>query len=130
MKAKSYKVPFKGRTMLEYTQAGAGQVAGDLKYESLDTPTEWREIEPFQATVRLLSHGRGRSSVRVYVSNVKNDERYSMAIAAFYEAVVAFGSHKGCIEGTWSFRKQGSNYTLWPEIEDLLTPEQVAAFIR
>lgn len=122
MSKPSYRIPFvknragHGSSMLDYTTADDGEVYADDRAirPMFGMPDEWRDNVPFTATVRLTSHGRGRSSVRVYVINVANDDRYSMGIAAFFEAVVKFGVADCKIRGTWAFRKQGANYTLWP----------------
>jgi hypothetical protein len=105
-KKSDYKIPFAGNTMQEYVQA-------HMRASSLLT---WRDNTPFEATVKLNGHYRGRSSVRVDVINlsVSPVEKYSMGIAGFYEAVALFGSQSGCIRGKWVFRKQGTNYGLYP----------------
>lgn len=114
-----YRIPFvsyadgRASTMMEYTHSKDGEVQRPSA-SNWQTPTEWRDNVPFSARVQLTSHGRGRSSVRVYAYNTRNKEEYSMGLAAFYEAAVKFGVHNGAITGTWCFRKQGSNYTLWP----------------
>lgn len=114
-----YRIPFVSYTdgrpteMMEYTSSKDGEVAA-VENSWYSAPTEWRDNTLFSASVCLTGHGRGRSSVRVYVTNTELNETYSMAIAAFYEAVKRYGACDGVITGTWRFRKQGTNYTLWP----------------
>lgn len=107
-----YRIPFahqqeRGAVMLEWTRVEEGTVTKDV--------VEWRDNVSFDAIVHLSGHGRGRSSARIYVTDEHSWDRYSMGIAAFYEAVRVFGVVLGSISGRWTFRKQGQNYTLWPE---------------
>jgi hypothetical protein len=102
-----YKIPFCGNTMQRYVGGWRNPAAHLLT---------WRDNHPFEATVKLDGHYRGRSSVRIDVINISTSplEKYSMGIAGFYEAVALWGVQSGCIRGTWVFRKQGSDYGLYP----------------
>lgn len=112
-KVSNYKIPFHGKIMLEYTEYSEGVVSID----GWHSPSEWRENSEFEANLRFLKWGKGRSSARVYVKNADNGESYSFALGAFYEAVVAFGVKPGGhMEGKFTFRKQGSNYGLYSVI--------------
>jgi hypothetical protein len=124
-----YLIPFsrglkgdEAATMMEYTPAAPGQVKPpDYEYGSMYAyPHEWRENKPFDAKVKLTGHWRGRSAARVDLKNVDNGETYSAGLGAFYDAVSMYGVVDGCITGRWVFRKQGSNYGLYPydEVED------------
>lgn len=117
-----YRIPFAkdsdgaSSSMLEYTSHDEGEVCepGSQSDYWGNTPHEWRDNVPFKARVRLVSHGRGRSAVRVNVVNCDNGDSYSMGLQAFFDAAVKFGVVDRVIDGTWEFRKQGQNYTLWP----------------
>lgn len=113
-KTGQYKIPFNGRHMMEYT----GYAEGIVSLGAWGSPTEWRENGEFEAHVLLTGTHRGRSAARITCRNTDNGETYSMGMEAFYEAITNFGvSPGGHIEGKWTFRKQGSNYGLFPVID-------------
>lgn len=113
-KTGNYKIPFVVGKMLEYTEYSEGVVSPG----AWGSPTEWRENSEFKANLRFSSWGKGRSSARVFVKNVDSGEHYSFALGAFYDAVIAFGVKPGGhMEGKFTFRKQGSNYGLYPVVE-------------
>jgi hypothetical protein len=116
----TYKIPFsydpksKYWSMMDYTSAKDGEVApaGTARWGA---PDQWRENCVFDAMLTLTGNHRGRSAARFSVRSEYRKERYSMAMDAFYQAVVEFGVEPGgIIKGTWTFRKQGSNYGLYP----------------
>jgi hypothetical protein len=119
-KTRDYPIPFRGKYMMEWTSGrpgGALHVPGT--YSGL--PTEWRANTPFVATLKIDGHWRARSAARIGVTNVENGESYSMGLAGFYDAVIAYGvTAGGEITGRWAFRKQGANYGLiaLPEVDD------------
>lgn len=77
----------------------------------------WEKTTEFEAVLKLKSWGRGRSSVRYYFEDVSRPGRsYSMAVAAFYDALQAFNLNNGYMKGRFTFRKQGSNYGLYPVV--------------
>jgi hypothetical protein len=122
MKIGKYKIPFshaKGpASLLEYVSCKEGEVVAS-NVNTWHMPNEWRDNAPFEATIELTGQYRGRSAARVRVVNIKTKETYSLALGAFYECVVAFGADPGGrIKGTWVFRKQGSNYGLYPYTSD------------
>jgi len=91
---------------------------GEVKENSWGCPSEWRDNYTFEASIQLSGHYRGRSAARVKCKNLDNQETYSFALGAFFEAVTAFGvSPGGKITGKWTFRKQGANYGLYPVVE-------------
>lgn len=110
-KKKIIQVPFKGKAMMEYAGVSQG-TTGDGYY----MPTEWRDNCEFKAELRLTGHYRGRSAARVRVTNCDNDETYTLGLAAFFDAVKNFGAMDGVLVGTWTFRKQGSNYGVYPVV--------------
>ncbi len=112
MSKKQYKIPFNNGTMLEYTPFPEGATEG----HHWGKPTEWRDNVEFEARIQVTGTYRGRSAARVTCKNLENGESYSMGLSAFYDAVVAFGAMPGIIQGNWTFRKQGSNYGLYPVI--------------
>lgn len=115
-KKKTIQIPFKGKAMMEYTAASQGEVAPDDGWGRWGMPTEWRDNCEFKAELRLTGHYRGRSAARVRVTNCDNDEEYSLGLSAFYDAVKNFGAMDGTLVGTWTFRKQGSNYGVYPVV--------------
>lgn len=116
-KTGNYKIPFDGNSMMEYTTAADGVVKTPETKYGWGWPTEWRENTEFEARLFFTGWGKGRSSARVYVRNVDTREKYSFALGAFYEAVTAFGVKPGGhMEGKFTFRKQGSNYGLYPVV--------------
>lgn len=78
----------------------------------------WEKAQEFAASLKLRSWGRGRSSVRFYFDDLTTPGRgYSMATSAFYESLKAFDLVNGVMKGTFTFRKQGSNFGLYPVIK-------------
>ncbi len=126
-KKPSYQIPFsmddKGKlSMMEYTSTPAGQTrtnlpAGTPTWRVGYFPEEWRNVAEFDAELRMTGTHRGRSAARIELDNAHFHESYSMGLAGFYDAVIAFGVTKGgIIRGRWTFRKQGANYALHPVI--------------
>lgn len=112
----NYTIPFTTKGigaahMLEYVSCAEGEVS--CKEFPWYQPTEWRANAAFDATLQITGHHRGRSSVRVRVTNLANRETYSLGFASFYDAMMAGGvTPEGTITGRWQFRKQGANYGL------------------
>jgi hypothetical protein len=120
-KAGTYQIPFCRHgdrvptySMMEYTRSKPGEVPpADITYRAY-LADEWRDNLEFDATVEMCGHYRGRSAARVRVRNVADKTTYSMGLAGFYDAVLAFGVCNGKIKGRWTFVKQGTNYALAP----------------
>jgi hypothetical protein len=117
MKVGTYKIPFQQRAdgtwdMLEYSHLPEGCVVERGK--GFNDPHEWRHNAPFTAKLAITGQYRGRSAARVTVKNIANGDTYSLGLSAFVDAVVAFGSAGGVIDGRWVFRKQGANYGVYP----------------
>lgn len=119
---KNYRIPFRVDmsglwSMMEWTSATDPDTASSGSRATWLLPDEWRENSEFYAELVLDGWSKGRSAVRVSVINVLNNERYSMGLAAFYEAVESYGVSNGTMTGKWTFRKQGANYGLVPMVE-------------
>lgn len=117
MSKKNYKIPFKNGTMMEYTGAPEGEHC-DTSYPnySYSYPTDWRENTIFETSVHIEGTYRGRSAARINIYSKDLNEHYSLGLDAFVEACKAFGVKNGNLKGKWTFRKQGSNYTLYPVV--------------
>ncbi len=112
-----YLIPFNKGSMMEYTGGKPPALAGVVVPPPVNSwyPDEWRDNYTFEAALKMTGQSRGRSAARFSVKNLKNGEAYSMGMSSFYDAVVTFGVKPGgIIEGKWTFRKQGSNFSLMP----------------
>jgi hypothetical protein len=91
-----YKIPFEQTT---------GDMLGYLMY--LDT--EWRDNYEFEAHLKVVGWGRGRSSITFTLVDT-NGVKYSTFASTFYEMI----PHMSCgeIRGTFTFCKKGQNYGL------------------
>lgn len=76
------------------------------------TEAEWRDNYVFQGGLHLLGWYRGRSATGVMLQDPQGHE-YNMAMGEFYDLIVAKGVQPGgWVWGFWTFRKQGSYYSL------------------
>lgn len=120
----AYKIPFTKNahgdvSMMEWTAADEGVTEWAEDWHHNYLPFEWRENVPFEAELQIGGSWRGRSAARVGLTNVTNNESYSMGFVGFCEAVVKLGVKPGGrIKGKWSYRKQGANYALHLYEED------------
>lgn len=73
-------------------------------------PTQWRKNYKFDATIEYQYCRKGRSAMRFYFRDIATGERFSMALAEFDDQVKNLKN--GRLTGTWTFKKQGSNYSL------------------
>lgn len=118
MAGKPYLIPFNCRPtgelyMMEWTNAKEGQVSGQPGAPTYGRmPELWRKNDEFDATLKLTGYHRDRSSGRVTVQNVLNNEIYSMSFSMFYDMVLKLGVENGMLRGRWKFRKHGSSFGL------------------
>lgn len=90
-----YQIPFKGDSLLHYTDCYHKDVIWKDNYEFLD------ELE-------YIEYSRGRSSTIFYFKSKKDSKSYSMFISDFNKVVSKMTN--GIIVGRFTFVKKGSNY--------------------
>lgn len=110
-KVGNYKVPISGHGSLEhyaYPSLNASHNAGN-----------WRDNDPFEATIRLDSMRSGRSAKYVIWTNVDTGATYPMFVVDLIELTTRAGIVNGVatVKGPWMVRKRGQNYGL------ILAPE-------
>lgn len=99
-------MPFKGESMMEWTQAEPGETGG------WGAPDEWVPRHEFDATMVYTGYHKGRSAMRFNFYAAETGKKYSMPISAFHEIVPRL--RNGIVFGRWTFGKQGANYGVYP----------------
>jgi len=99
-KTGDYKIPYdKDGNLLEYP----GPWIKDVEY---------RDNVPFDATLHTTGYERGRSAVRVIMTDAETGAKYPMFISDYVDLVTSRTLVKGLVHGTWVGVKKGSNYGL------------------
>ena len=98
---KTYKIPFDGNgNMVSYEGYGV---------------KEMRDNYEFTGSLRLVAMHRGRSACDFEFQDTKG-KAYSMFFGEFRKIIEKFNAgiidDLGTIYGTWTFRKQGANYSI------------------
>jgi len=73
---------------------------------------EWRDNEPFHASLQTTGYERGRSAVRVILTDDVTGAKYPMFISDYVDLVTSRTLIKGRVFGEWIGVKKGSNYGL------------------
>ena len=97
-KTGAYQIPYDEHgSMREYAGYGA---------------TEWRDNDPFSATMQVVGYERGRSAVRVIMENEATNQRFPMFISDVVDLMMTSDIIDGKVSGTWAGTKKGQNYGL------------------
>lgn len=72
--------------------------------------TELKDNYIFEDCLGYVDYGKGRSAVSFYFKSVKGDS-YTMFISDFNK-LLQEQREVWCLDGRWTFRKQGANYGL------------------
>lgn len=97
----SYKIPFDEEgNQLTYDESGWNQklVTVDNYY--------------FSDTIKIDDWGRGRSAATFYATSQTNGKKYAFFMKEMMRVVESCVLNKGVFSGTFTFRKQGANYSI------------------
>lgn len=72
---------------------------------------EWKDNYEFTAKMRITDFIQGRSSAGWYLVDEKG-HRYYMFMSELLKVINAKVIDHGTVVGTWTFRKQGANYSI------------------
>lgn len=110
------KVPFLDGKMLDYCDGWTERYYDYDEKVQKQREISWEPVAEFKAMLKLTGQARGRSAASFYLDDLTSPGRsYVMKFGAFYDAIIAFGAKPGGeITGTWTFAKQGANYSLIP----------------
>ncbi|MDE8648127.1 hypothetical protein PXH69_24475 [Rhodococcus qingshengii] len=78
---------------------------------------EWRDNVPFEATLKVETYSRGRSSVTVILKNVDTGTEYSMFISETLNTMLNRPIVDAKVSGMWHFIKRGQSYSIAPVIK-------------
>lgn len=70
---------------------------------------EWRDNTPFEATMELITYGRGMSSARFTWQDHENHQ-YEMFLKDMMELILKTVIDHGVVTGKWRVCKRGQNY--------------------
>jgi DNA-binding PadR family transcriptional regulator len=104
-----YQVPFNARgDLLHYARAQ------NASWARLDTSSvDWRENEPFTATITMEKSHSGRSAKYLLWRDVDDDVQLPMFVVDLVEMIKQGATiHDGKVTATWQVRKRGQNYGL------------------
>lgn len=111
-----------GYTLLEYTNGRPGEQKsyGSSRFydyqtktwieTGLDTSIEWRDNEPFEATLTIRNLERGRSAARFWFEDEATKTRYPFFGQTLVDMLSESVMDHGKVHGTWIVVKKGSNY--------------------
>jgi hypothetical protein len=71
---------------------------------------EWRDNCEFEAKMKIIGYGRGRSSAVFDLEDQATKEQYSMFMSDTMHLIATTNLKKGCVSGVWTFCKKGTNY--------------------
>lgn len=109
-----FKIPFNVRT-------------GELLDYPIHNGTEWRDNYEFEAKMKVVGWGRGRSSITFTLVD-ENDVKYPTFASTFYEMIPHMSN--GEISGTFTFCKRGQNYGLKLVSAKKTTTDVVREFVE
>jgi hypothetical protein len=87
--------------LLEYTY-------GDPQYPA--SGVTYKDNEPFEATLKIMSLERGRSAARFWFQDVNTGTYYPFFGQTLVDMITASDLLKGVVTGTWIAVKKGQNY--------------------
>jgi len=68
-------------------------------------------VKPFKAAMKIGSWSKGRSAVRIWVSDAKTGTRYPMFMQDFWDIITTYDIIDGVTpELKWTVCKKGANY--------------------
>jgi hypothetical protein len=70
---------------------------------------EWRDNQPFSATMTFTDLSRGRSSIKFYLED-EHGHRYEMFAKDLLDLVRTSSVDEGKVTGDWIIIKRGRNY--------------------
>ncbi|WP_329405375.1 hypothetical protein OG563_26325 [Nocardia vinacea] len=74
--------------------------------------TEWHDNVPFDATMRFITYGRGRSSVKFRMVDTVTGRQWEMFAIDLLHLLENAVVDRGIVSGRWEVVKRGSNYGL------------------
>ncbi|UDL16463.1 hypothetical protein SEA_ZOOMAN_222 [Microbacterium phage Zooman] len=99
-------VHFDGHTLMEYTVGKPGDQESAYGRDKID----WRDNEPFEATLTIRDLERGRSAARFWFEDEDNQIRYPFFGQTLVDMLAESTMINGKVTGTWIVVKKGSNY--------------------
>lgn len=98
-----FKVPYKDGQLQQYAASGYGDPEYGWPGE------EWRDNEPFHATLLILEMYSGRSAKGVWWID-GDGNRYPMFVSDLVDTLKIANVRNGEITGKWLVSKRGQNY--------------------
>ena len=93
-----YQIPFLNGKFQSYVETWRGK------------QIEWRDNCEFEAKMKIIGYGRGRSSAVFDLEDQATKEQYSMFMSDTMHLIATTNLKKGCVSGVWTFCKKGTNY--------------------
>jgi hypothetical protein len=107
MRKFNYKAPFLEDGGVPSYPLAWRIINGEHKQPTID----WREVEPFWATLRFIGMDKGsHGSTRYVLENVNTKAKYSMFTVEALDILMNEFPRGGFLEGYWRVQKRGTNY--------------------
>jgi len=104
-----YPIVFDGMHLLEYTYGRPGEQE-TIGWSASSNAIEWRDNDPFEATLKIVRLERGRSAARFWFRDETNLIEYPFFGQTLVDMLSQSTMVNGVVTGTWIVVKKGANY--------------------